>query len=430
VLAGRPELARNYMRKEVRMASQQLRFLHSSDWQLEQPLGGVLEIPADLREPFLDAPYQAAERVVQAALEYHVDFLILSGNILSFDQASPYSFEFLLGQLQRLAEQHVAVYWLGSSADDPELWPAQLALPDNVKWFPTAAGQILEHQRDGRPVARLIGQSQRKGLSAGLGDLGGGDDSLPRIAVGFGTVAKRALENKSIDYWALGGQDRHRVLMHGKGTAAYSGSPQGRTPADTDAHGAVLVELQLGQAKTRLIETDLFRWRHEKVLATELESVEGLQAQIARQLAQVPAESARHTWLLSWTVIAQGKLAEALFVPDACERLARTINQLHAHQSRWSLAIDVEPVAPPAEQLEEDTILGDFLRSVQRFQQTPDAWRELVAYLPESEVRETLITCLQDGSDENRQELWGRVAAWGADLLRGEATVDAVAAGK
>jgi len=406
------------------MTVPQVRFLHTSDWQLETPIHGVVEIPPELREPFVDAPYLAAERVVQATIDHQVDFLVMSGNILAIEYASPYSFEFLLRQFQRLGEHGVTIYWLGGQLDDLDLWPAQLDLPEHVKLFPVASLQQFAHQRDGRVIAQLLGQSQRKGAAWRASDYAGGGDEVPRIAVGCGTVQKQSLENKGVDYWALGGEDRHQILLHGKQTAVYSGSPQGRQPRDTDAHGAVLVELQFGQAKTRLIETDLYRWRKERVVATDIESVESLPALINRSLSQISADATRHQWLLVWSVVAQGQLAQSLSTHEVADRLLRVLNQTSAQGHRWSLALDVDPVPPPTELLDEDTILGDFLRSVQRLEQTPDAWHDLVPYLPESVARDTLIAELQSCSDPDRQQLWRRVAAWGTDLLRGEVAVE------
>ena len=318
------------------MSLQQVRFLHTSDWLLEMPLGGVSQVPTELREPFIDAPYLAAERVVQAALDHHVDFVLLAGNILAVESATPYTFEFLLRQFQRLDEQSIPVYWLGGQADDLDLWPAQLSLPKSVKLFPSGQMHAFEILRDGKTLAQLVGQSQRRGSAWQASDHSGGAEGVPRIAVGCGTVQKRSLENKGVDYWALGGEERHHVVLTGKCTAAYSGSPQGRSPLDLDAHGALLVELQFGQAKTRLLETDIYRWRREKIVATEAETVESIVALINRQLAQIPADGNSFSWLLDGDILAQGKLATPLFGRDAQERLLGSVNQPTADGSRWS----------------------------------------------------------------------------------------------
>ena len=154
-------------RKEVRMSLQPVRLIHSGDWHLETPLGGVPAVPPELREPFLDAPYLAAERVVQAALDHRVDFLLLAGNVLPLDRACPYSFEFLLRQFQRLAEQGIHVYWLGAESDDVDLWPAPLSLPDNVHRFPVGRLHQFEHR------ARRQGRGEAVGAeSSGSGEVG------------------------------------------------------------------------------------------------------------------------------------------------------------------------------------------------------------------------------------------------------------------
>ncbi|MCA9150887.1 MAG: hypothetical protein KDA92_16360, partial [Planctomycetales bacterium] len=270
----------------------------------------------------------------------------------------------------------------------------------------------------------LTGQSQRRGGSWQVSEFSGDADGVTRIAVGCGAVQKRALENKGVDYWALGGEERHHVLLSGKSTAAYAGSPQGRSPQDLDAHGALLVEVQYGQAKTRLLETDLYRWRREKIVATEVDSVDAVIGLINRNLTQIPGDASRFSWLLDWNIICQGRLAQTLLTTEVQERILRAVNQTTANDTRWSLSVNVEPVSPAAELLEEDTILGDFLRCVQRFEHSTDAWHELVPYLPESDARDSLIAEMQHGTEAHCQQLWRRVAAFGADLLRGEVAVE------
>jgi DNA repair exonuclease SbcCD nuclease subunit len=404
---------------------QHVRFLHTSDWQLETPVGGVSDVPADLREPLIDAPFLAAERVVQAALDHQVDFVVLAGDILPIEFASPYCFEFLLRQFQKLADQEIHVYWAGGLIDDLDLWPAQLDLPKNVHCFPVGTLKTLDHHRDGKRVARLIGQSMRKGVNWRASEYSGADDQAVRIAVAYGEVQKRTLETKGVDYWALGGQHQHRVLMHGKSTAAYSGSPQGRTPEQTDAHGAVLVELQFGQAKTTLLETDLWRWRRERIQAADLDSLETLQSQLLRQLTQVTVDSARFGWLIVWSVICHGTLAEKLNRTEAQSQLLKALRQASTNDSRWTMRIEAEPAELSVALYEEDTVLGDFLRAVQRLEQDPEAWQQLVPFLPDTELREVLLLEMQRSSPEQRRQLWRRVAAWGADLLRGDAVVEA-----
>jgi DNA repair exonuclease SbcCD nuclease subunit len=406
------------------MALEQVRFIHSGDWHLELPVAGASTVPPELRDALVEAPYQAAERVVQASLEQGVDFLLLTGNLLPIETACPYSLEFLRQQFQRLSERGIAVYWLGAETDDVDLWPAELRLPDNVHWFPVGRLHKFDHQRDGKTVVGLMGQSGRQARKWSASDFAGRDDTLPRLAVANGKPPKRSLENQGIDYWALGGQARHHVVLHGATTAVYAGSPQGRGPDDTDAHGVVLVELQYGKATLQLLETDVWRWRRERVQAAGVVTIEELEAQLERQLQQIPGDTSRFGYLLIWSVVCHGPLAWRLQPPAVQHRLLESLQQCTHRQGRWSVLLETEPAELPAEWSDEDTVLGDFLRAVQRYEQDGDAWQELATLLPEGTPREQLLVELKQVSGDDRQRLWRRVASWGAALLRGELALE------
>jgi hypothetical protein len=112
----------------------------------------------------------------------------------------------------------------------------------------------------------------------------------------------------------------------------------------------------------------------------------------------------------------------------ASERLSRTLNQQASSDHRWTLAIDWQAADLPAELWDEDSILGDFLRTVRRLEEDPDGWRSLLDYVPESEDRQRVLLGLsrelQEASVDGRRQMWRQVANWGAELLRGESPLD------
>ncbi len=69
------------------MSDQPVRFLHASDFQLDEPVRGLTELPDHLREVLIDSAYQSAERVFDTALAESVAFVCLAGNLL--DLAHP-----------------------------------------------------------------------------------------------------------------------------------------------------------------------------------------------------------------------------------------------------------------------------------------------------------------------------------------------------
>ncbi len=85
------------------MSNRPFRFLVAGDFHLEQPLGGVAEVPDHLRELFLDAPYTAARRAFDAALAEDADFVLLTGDILRPSDTGPRGPLFLVEQFLRLS---------------------------------------------------------------------------------------------------------------------------------------------------------------------------------------------------------------------------------------------------------------------------------------------------------------------------------------
>src|SRR5690606_6948740 len=148
----------SYARRR-RMSQAPLRFVHAGDLHLERPLTGVSEIPAHLREAFLEAPYLAAEQIFETALTEGADALLLSGDVVHLDKAGPRAIVFLLEQFRRLADHNIAVYWAGGQVDPVDAWPVTATLPPNVHRFPSGRVGNFEHQRNDKTIVRVQGIS-------------------------------------------------------------------------------------------------------------------------------------------------------------------------------------------------------------------------------------------------------------------------------
>src|SRR3954471_18754749 len=121
------------------MSGQHFRFLHAGGFTLDEPLSGLSDVPEPLIEPFIDAPFSAAQRVFDAAIEERVDFLALGGDLLELAHPSPRAIAFLLDNFERLDAHGIAVYWACGRLDPPQDWPTAARLPARVKQFsPTA----------------------------------------------------------------------------------------------------------------------------------------------------------------------------------------------------------------------------------------------------------------------------------------------------
>ena len=188
------------------MSTRPFRFVHASDFHLEQPLMGVAEVPDHLRDLFLDAPYTAARKLFDAVLAEDADFVILSGDVLHPPSMGPRAALFLVEQFARLAERGIGVYWAGGMVDPPEAWPAALRCRRMSTSFRTAESEELTIQRDGEPLARLSGISRDPQRPLRPTDFAPDPAGLYSIAVAHGEADPSALQARGIHYWALGGR--------------------------------------------------------------------------------------------------------------------------------------------------------------------------------------------------------------------------------
>lgn len=401
------------------MARERVRFLHSGDWRLEESLSGVAQVPAPLQRAFIDAPFQAAERVVDVALREQVDFLLLTGDVLLTDGASPYAFEFLLSQFQRLHEQKIQVYWIGGVSDDPDLWPAQLTLPANVKVFSGEQVEHVRHLRDGKSVAEVMGRSHRIGQPPRLADYGTTEPGVPQIALIYGLFPEEQLESRGIEYWAAGGCGSFQHVERGPATACSAGSPQGWNPRETQPHGAVLVEHKFGETNVRLIETALWRWHHDKLELPVNADESALMGAIRQRAAQLQLDGSVGGWLTTWTITCGADLWRRLRQPQAMATLLNELQQSAVSDRRWTVSISLNAPQVESAFLEEDSVCGDFLRVVSELQDDAARYEPLLSLLPNDTYRDELASELKRLSDDEWQQMWRQVAFLGCDLLNG-----------
>jgi len=406
------------------MAQPPFRFVHASDFHLERPLYGVAEAPDHLHDLFLDAPYRAAQRVFDLVVAEQVEFLVLSGDILHCECAGPRGPAFLLEEFARLKDHGIRVYWAGGHVDPPELWPDTLDLPDNVRVFSRARPEELFHQRDGAPLARLVGASGGPRCRVRTTDFLPGAGGLFSIAVAYGLIDERAWPEQGIDYWALGGIHRRGTSTSGAYLAHYPGTPQGRQPEETGAHGATLVQVDIdGRARTRLLACDVARWHREHLEVDAATTRADLERQLAERMAALQAAAPGVDLLCTWTVEGAGPLVGQLRHGHLASELLAWLRNQYAtgSPSAWSVSLAAEPPPPSKEHDAQDTLLGDLLREVRRLEDTPDEPLEVDAYLHERHLAGSIAAAVRIVDPPTRGRTLREVAALCTDLLGGNA---------
>ena len=406
------------------MSNWPFRFVHAADFHLEQPPFGVSDVPDHLCELFIESAYLAAERVFETVLAEEAEFLVLSGDLLDPRRTGPRGLVFLVEQFARLAERGVAVYWAGGRVDPPDAWPSAVRLPENVHVFPQRCIEEHLHQRDGEPVARVMGISRIRGQGIRASDFGPDPAGLFSVAVVHGTVQAEAISARGLDYWALGGSHARQTLFSAPQVAHYPGSPQGRWPDDSGPHGCTLVQVDPPhQPRTTLVATDLMRWQIERMAVDEATTRDGLQTHLRERMQSLVEANSGIDLLVSWKVVGDGPLLARLREGTLAGELVQMLRDEYGYgpPAAWSISLSAEPAAVlPPEWYEQQTIRGDFLRQLRHDQMNPSEPLDLESFLGDRQLAGTLGSAAQIPDQATRDRVLREAAILGVDLLSGE----------
>ena len=400
-----------------------LRFVHASDLHLECPLGGVTEVPDNLRELFLEAPFLAAEQVFETVLAEGADALLLSGDVVDFDRVGPRAVVFLNEQFQRLDQHGIAVYWACGDIDPSDSWPASVELPGNVHIFPVGRVESLEHRRGDQVVALIQGISRQQG--AAFEDEGFHRDvnGLYTVGISYGTAASPGAEGDRVHYMALGGQHLRQTVDQSPGIAHYCGTPQGRSPQESGPRGCTLVTVnEAGSTKTRFVATDQIRWVTETVEITAGTDHEALYRQLDDRIAKLRDKHQSRNLLVTWQITGHGTLLYHIRSGGVSDEITRRLRDRHGKQTPavWTIGIECNaPLEVPAEWYDQETIRGDLLRQFQQFEADEDMPLGLSEFLPE-DSRDGPLAELAEVSSDDRPALLLAASKLGIDLMDGD----------
>ena len=397
------------------------RFLHASDLHLERPPRGLSEIPDHLRGVLADAAYRAAERVFDAAVKHPVDFVVLSGDVVDPLLAGPRALVFLNEQFTRLGDHQIKVYWAAGPCDQFERFVDAWPLPENVHRFPLRRVERVEHHRGGEPLAQILGTSTARKQSIAAADFVPQDAELFCVAVAHGRGDAEPLTAGAVNYWALGGRHLRRSLLRGPVTVHYCGTPQGRRPRESGPHGCTLAQVdETGRVRTTFIPTDAVRYCNERVAVDESTTGEQLFQILTERVGELLVDPFGPEMIVRWSVTGSRWLARQLRSGTLSADLIARLHSEHSAKrpGAWSVGVEASKAEHvPAELYDEQTLLGEFLRTVQHYAEQADERLDLDAFLAERHAGGNLGSAATLDDPTVRRRVLAEAAALGAELL-------------
>ncbi|QDV24336.1 metallophosphoesterase family protein [Aureliella helgolandensis] len=412
------------------MAKESFRFIHASDFHLERPLQDILDLPEQMRKTLVEAPWRAAEAVFEHAVVENIDFVVLSGDILNPATSGSQGPAFLLDQFETLRGKGIQIYWAGGEVDDPDRWPAAVSLPDNVHLFSKHEAETFIFRRHQTPLVNLIGRSSSGGETVRAVEYANEADDNFVVAVGYGQADAESLASEHVDYWALGGRHQGEIVRSDDPVIRYAGSPQARSLKEPGPHGFVLVDVDAQrELQIHTIETDQIRYSVQEIDADDVALGRDLRQLLAKRVARLQSEASGRHVLVKWRVHLDLENASVVG-PSAMEDLLGWLRREfgHGQPSCWSTDIEILPPKElPASWKEEDTILGDFLRTSASARKDPAKHINLKPIIDvETPGTNNWQGALSGSSSNSLTATIERSTLLGVDLLRGH-KVDLVA---
>lgn len=408
--------------------SDPIKFVHASDFHLDRPISGLSEIPKHLIKTLASAPYEAAQRVFDFALTERVDFVLLSGDLFDHESGSARAPSFLLNNFQKLADRGIHVYWCAGESDHPDRWPSSIKLPETVVTFSSTIVEEVEHLRGDKRIATILAagyDAKRRGGESFSAPVGGGIN----IALTHGDFESASLKADNIHYWALGGKHKATRLDRTGSVVAWPGTTQGRHPKESGVCSFNFVRVDSsGKFKVQAVGCDRVRWLPQKIAITENVGMLELKEALAERALKIISDTTDQIVLSSWFLATEGDFNPRIRREEWREEILDWLRDEFGRGDRglWSTRVKVDsPKSLPMEWYEEDTILGEYLRAVGRYQSDDSLKLTLHDYMPDT-VKGDMMASVAHVSRERRDITLRRAAMIGVNYLAGHKHVEEI----
>ncbi|TVP57427.1 MAG: exonuclease SbcCD subunit D [Gemmatimonadales bacterium] len=368
-----------------------MRILHLADLHLDTLFAAR---SPELRDRLREAGREVLRRAVSLAIEREVDGVLMAGDLFDGRRLSYRTERFLLRELERLGEAGIPFLYCTGNHDPGQgiAGSGRIEWPDHVELFDrpqprtvelrrdgevvgtvTAAGHAVAHEADDlstrfpSPSSWRDSQPAESGAPDAVGPEGQAGAGLPAVAMlhtqvtGAGGAADHDryapselpnLRRAGYDYWALGHIHLREALERLPGIH-YPGNPQGRSPRETGAKGALLVELPgAGVAPSvEFVELAPVRWERLEVdglrAATTFDEFIGIVGDRWRELRAEDPGLPGTQWIVRLVPVGASPLAAELDHPesrrDLGDEIARTLDLLGVELRVEGIRSTVDP---------------------------------------------------------------------------------------
>ncbi|WP_226682573.1 metallophosphoesterase family protein [Sutcliffiella horikoshii] len=380
-----------------------IRFLHAADLHLDSPFKGLSHLPQQIFNRIRKSTFQSLTTLINAAIQYQVDFILLAGDLFDLEQRSLIAQATLRKEFMRLNEAGIHVYIIHGNHDYLTANHSLFKYPDNVHVF-TEAVECKTFFKNEEELACIYGFSykQRHMTENMTGYYQKENAKIPfHIGMLHGNLSGREehdpyapfsipdLLSKEFHYWALG-HIHKREILHYQPPIVYPGNIQGRHKKEQGDKGCYLVELlEGGISELTYIETSVIHWEELEIPINGIQTVDQLMEETIQAMDSIRLEGKGK--LLRLTFTGNGELHGYLQDESHQEELQLLLNEGEENKLSfvylYSLRVRTA-LSYLKEDLQDKTFYKDFYSMVEQI----EVKEALAPLLRHSEARRYLDT--------------------------------------
>ena len=294
-----------------------IRFIHCADIHLGSPFTGLQQKNSEIAFQAIEATKKAFLTLIETAIRYKVDFVLISGDIFDSSQQHIQEKIFLKEQLDKLAQKGIVTYLIHGNHDYGRFydewnheWVKVFTKEVSTEILKTASGEsvaISGFSYDTRWITESMALQfpMRNGLVDYHLGMYHGQIQSSKDAAMYAPFKVSDLERLQYDYWALG--HIHRAMdLTTTGRIAYSGTIQGRSFKEVGEKGFYVVTLnKILPMKREFVPCNPIEWVEMKCKVEEVLSVEFLVSQLYLEISKKLWDTNK-TYLLKLIIMVNG----------------------------------------------------------------------------------------------------------------------------
>lgn len=312
-------------------------FIHCADLHLGEPFAGLSRGDAG---PWTEAIYQATFKafanVIDAAINYRADAVLISGDVYNSENHSLAAQMAFARELYRAAQEGIEVFLVHGNHDPDEAWRADVPLPPTVHIFSSTEVECIPLTVQGERVADVYGISYKtRHVTQNLAkqfkkerdvfSIGMLHTELGVAGSPYAPCTVEDLRNTGMDYWALG-HVHTRKTPSMRPYIVYPGNTQGLDRSEAGEKGCYLVDVgAYGTVTLKFIATDVIRWADMKVDITPFQNPEELIQEIVKQRVALKEKTGRPN-IVRLVLHGRGPLQKAISSPEGQSYILQTLN--------------------------------------------------------------------------------------------------------